>query len=176
MNEWFEAGAYLPLYSLTRDGDFRINGGKLRALFAVPEAEKRRFFYAVNFELSYNARHWEQDRIAGEIRPIIGGRFGAVDFIVNPILDTGFDGFGALDFAPAVRLAYNFSPRWGAGFEHYADFGALKHIEPASQQQHTLFAVVDYSDDPFAAEFGIGHGFTQASDDLVLKLILTRSF
>jgi hypothetical protein len=36
--------------------------------------------------------------------------------------------------------------------------------------------VIDYKGDPTSVEFGIGHGFTAASDTLVLKLILSRDF
>ena len=66
---WLELGAYLPLYSVTRDGRFLIDGGKLRALFVLPNAAERAFWYGVNFELSYNARHWQEARYAAEVRP-----------------------------------------------------------------------------------------------------------
>ena len=56
---WLELGTFLPLYSVTRDGRFELNGAKLRALFVVPHAKERDFFYGVNFELSRNARHWQ---------------------------------------------------------------------------------------------------------------------
>jgi hypothetical protein len=62
-------------------------------------------------------------RNSGEIRPIIGTRIGPVDLIVNPILDTSFQGLGSLDFAPAARVAYNLSESWAVAFEHYADYG-----------------------------------------------------
>lgn len=176
VNDWLELGAYLPLYSLTRDGRFLIDGAKLRALFAVPHAAERSFFYAVNFELSYNARHWAETHWAAEMRPIIGGRIGPVDLILNPIIDVPFTGFGGLDFAPAERIAYNFSKEWAAAVEHYADYGAFRHFEPADRQEQALFAVVDYGGEPLNVEFGVGHGFTAASDKLILKLILTRSF
>jgi hypothetical protein len=42
-----------------------------------------------------------------------------VDLIVNPIFDTSFPGIGSLDFAPASRVAYNFSETWAAALEHY---------------------------------------------------------
>jgi len=103
-------------------------------------------------------------------------RFGPVDLIANPIIDTSFQGLGSLDFAPAARVAYNFSERWAAAFEHYADYGQLSHFEPPSRQRQTLFAVVDYKSDPMSVEFGIGHGFTSASDALVLKMILSHDF
>jgi hypothetical protein len=176
MTDWLELGAYLPLYSVTRDGRFLIDGGKLRALIAVPHAAERSFFYGVNLELSYNARHWATTHYAAEVRPIIGWRFDKVDLILNPIVDIPFTGIGALDFAPATRLAYNLSESWAVALEHYQNYGRIGQFATADQQDQTLFAVVDYSGKPADVEFGIGHGFTGASDSLVLKLIVTRSF
>jgi hypothetical protein len=176
VKDWMEVGAYLPLYTVTRDGRFLLDGAKLRALFAVPHAEERRFFYGVNFELSWNARHWAPTHWAAEIRPIIGARFGPVDLILNPIVDVPFTGLSGLDFAPATRIAYNFSKAWAVAVEHYQDYGRIGHFEPADRQDQTVFGVVDYSGEPVDVEFGIGHGFTAASDKLILKLILTRSF
>ena len=49
VTDWFEAGLYLPLYSISKDRGATINGGKIRLLFAVPHADDRKFFYAVNF-------------------------------------------------------------------------------------------------------------------------------
>ena len=176
VNEWFEAGAYLPVYSLTRDGKFLVDGVKARALFAVPHAETRSFFYGVNFELSYNATHWDQSRYGAEIRPIVGARSGRWDVIANPILDTSFDGLGALVFAPSLRVANNITPEWALAIEHYAEFGQVKQFESRSQQQHNVFAVTDYSRKSFSVEFGIGRGLTGASDKLVIKTILARTF
>jgi hypothetical protein len=174
--DWLELGAYLPLYSWTGDERLLIDGAKLRAEFVVPHARERSFFYGINFELSFNALYWEPTRNSGEIRPIIGVRFGPIDLIANPILDTSFQGLGALDLAPAARAAYNFSESWAAAVEHYADYGQLSHLEPLSRQRQTLFAVVDYKAEPLSVEFGIGHGFTAASDALVLKMILSHDF
>jgi hypothetical protein len=176
ITDWLELGAYTPVYSWTGTGSFLIDGAKLRAEFVVPHAAERNFFYGVNFELSFNARYWEPRRNSGEIRPIIGGRIGPVDLIVNPIIDTSFQGLGSLDFAPAARLAYNISETWAVALEHYADFGRFSHFEPVYAQQQLLFAAVDYKSSPASAEFGIGHGFTAGSDSLVMKLILSFDF
>jgi hypothetical protein len=174
---WLELGAYLPLYSVTRDGRFLIDGGKLRALFVLPNAAERAFWYGVNFELSYNARHWQEARYAAEVRPILGWRFGPVDLLLNPIVDLPFHGGpGALTFAPAERGAYNFSETWALAVEHYADFGRVANFAPLNGQHHALYGVIDYNSGPFNVEFGIGHGLTAISEPLILKLILTRSF
>jgi hypothetical protein len=173
-SDWFEAGLYLPLYSISSNKGAQFNGFKLRALFVEPNAGARSFFYGINFEFSYNARHWDEKRYTSEIRPIIGFRHGPIDFIVNPILDNSYQGFSRLDFAPSTRLAYNFSAHWAIAAEEYDDFGPLKHFNAADAQQHQLFAVADYSGKPMDIEAGIGFGLTPASDDLVLKLILSR--
>jgi hypothetical protein len=174
---WFELGAYLPLYTLTRDGRFLIDGTKLRALFVSPNAAERTFWYGVNFELSYNARHWAEARYALEIRPILGWRFGPVDLISNPIMDLPFHGGSrSLTFAPAGRVAYNLSDTWALAIEHYADYGRFANFEPLGRQHQAVFGVIDYNRDPFSLEFGIGRGFTSVSEPLILKLILTRTF
>ena len=174
VNDWLEVGAYLPVYTVAPGGHAYVESGKLRALFAVPDAGQRAFFYGMNFELSYNAKRWEDRRVSGEIRPIVGIRRGAFDFIVNPILDTGFDGFNRLDFAPATRVACNWSPRWAGALEHYADFGELAHFAAWSNQKQALFAVVDYNG-PTGVEFGIGHGLNAATDKWTVKLMFDWS-
>ena len=172
VTDWFETGLYLPVYTRTEDGALLFDSAKLRALIVEPDAHDRHFFYGVNFELSYNTSHWEPSRYSGEIRPIIGWHLGPYDLIVNPILDTEFNGLARLDFAPAVRAAYNVSRRLAFALEEYADLGPLDHLRSGSGQQHTLFAVLDYGGSSNGIELGIGKGLTRASDSTVLKLML----
>ena len=87
---WLELGAYLPLYTITGAERALMDGAKVRTLFVSPNASERTFWYGVNFELSYNARHWQEARYALEIRPILGWRFGPVDLLLNPIIDFPF--------------------------------------------------------------------------------------
>jgi hypothetical protein len=153
-----------------------VDSAKLRTLFVVPHADQRQFFYGINFELSYNAHHWEATRVSAEIRPIVGVRIGPVDLVSNPIVDLPFTGAGSLDIAPAERIAYNFSEIWATAIEHYADYGQIRHLKDTNGQLQELFAVLDYNGEPVAVEFGIGHGFTAASDDLIMKLMLSHNF
>jgi hypothetical protein len=174
VTRWFEAGLYMPLYSRDKDSGWGLDGFKLRALFAVPGADDRRFFYGANFELSFNARRWDQERVTSEIRPIIGWHLKPVDIIVNPIVDTAYDGLGNLELVPATRVAYNVSPVWAVAAEEYDDFGPLRHFSAPSRQAHQLYAVIDRTGGLFDIEAGIGFGLTPASDHLTIKLILSR--
>src|SRR5256885_1301798 len=90
----------------------------------------------------------DEDGFTSEIRPILGLHLGDWDIFINPILDSSWDGFKNLDFAPATRIAYNFSKVWAVAVEHYADFGPIKKFLPGSEQSHQIFAVMDYSGEP----------------------------
>jgi len=174
VTKWFEAGLYLPLYSVDKDLGAKIDGGKIRLLFASPNADDRKFFYGANFEFSYNAKHWDERRYTSEIRPIVGWHLKPVDIIVNPILDNSWaGGFKSLDFAPASRVAYNLKS-CALAIEHYGDFGQLRDFVPAHDQFHQIYGVIDRKLKSWDMEAGVGIGVTAASDKVTLKLILSR--
>jgi hypothetical protein len=173
VSRWFEAGLYLPLYTLDKHQGWGLNGFKLRTLFAVPDADDRKFVYGSNFEFSFNAARWDATRFTSEIRPIVGWHLKRVDLFFNPILDTAYDGLGKLEFAPSTRLAYRFSGAWALAVEEYADLGPLEDLHSAGEQAHQLYGVVDGRWRAVDLEFGVGAGLTAAADDLTVKLILS---
>lgn len=174
VTDWFETGLYLPLYTFDKNYGQTIDGFKLRELFAVPHAERRRFVYGVNLEFSWNSRHWDENRFTSEIRPIVGWHLNRVDIIVNPILDTSYDGFKNLDFAPGVRIAYNLSSIFAIAVEEYADYGPLGDFYSKDNQAHQLYGVVDYATRLGELEAGVGFGLTDASDALTFKVLFAR--
>ncbi len=175
LTPWWEQGLYLPLYSVSEHRGGSINGFKVRELFVRPHADDHAFFYGVNFEFSYNATYWNPTRASAEIRPIIGWHLHPWDFIINPIMDTDYrGGFKNLDFVPAVRVAYNFSPKWAGAIEEYADYGPLGNIYSLNQQFQQLWAVFDHTSKLVNIEAGVGFGLTGATDKLTVKLILSR--
>jgi len=173
ITDWFEGGLYLPLYSRDENLGWKIDGFKLRTLFAVPHAAERTFVYGANFEYSFNAKWWDTKRFTSEIRPIIGWHLNQWDVIINPIVDTQWNGFKNLEFVPAERLMYNPSKTWAVGLEEYADFGPVNQFAAFPSQAHQLYGVFDYSG-AFDLEAGIGFGLTDSSDKLQFKLIFSK--
>jgi hypothetical protein len=165
----------MPLYSVAKGSGAKLDGFKLRTLFVAPNADDRKFAYGVNFEFSYNAKHWDERRFTSEIRPIVGWHLHPVDVIINPIVDTSYyGGVKNLEFVPASRVAYNLRHQWAVALEEYADYGKLRSLQPAGEQAHQLYWVVDKNYKGMDIEAGIGFGLTNASDKMVLKLILSR--
>jgi len=175
VTDWWELGLYAP-FAFDQEGRFFSNGFKVRTLFVTLDAEKRDFFYGANFEFSYTTPMFSQTRFGAELRPIVGVRNAAFEFIVNPIVDFAPGNYGATTFAPAARLAHKFEKDFSLGFEYYADFGQIGNFSPLCKQQHNLFAVTDFKVGDIDVDFGVGHGFTQGSDRLIFKVIIGYAF
>ena len=156
ITDWWELGFYAPF--AVSDRQFLSNGGKIRNLFVTPNADKRDFFYGVNFEFSYETPRFAQTRYALEIRPIIGVRNKEWEFIVNPIVDVGIGALGEATFAPAARLAHNLGEDRFIGIEYYSDLGKIGNFLPLSQQSHLIFAVTDFRLGELDVNLGIDLG------------------
>lgn len=175
VTDWYELGLYVP-FSFDSSGTFLPGGVKVRQLFVSPHAEGRKFFYGVNFELSYQAPRFSQSAVGLEIRPILGVRDLGWEFIVNPILDFSFAPEGDAAFAPAARLAHQVGKETWVGVEYYSSYSPIGAIPPSDQQQHTLFGVVDLKAFGLDVNLGMGVGLTGASDSLVTKMIIGKAF
>ena len=175
VSKWLELGLYLPVYSHDNSMGWGIDGIKPRALFAVPNADERKFVYGINFEFSINTKRWDPKRYTSEFRPIIGWHLQSWDIFINPILDTSYDGVKNLDFAPSTRIAYKKTPRLQLAVEEYADYGPLSGFYSGGDQSHQLYGVVSYGlGHGIDMDAGVGVGLTGASDDLTFKVILSR--
>ncbi|MEO8319691.1 MAG: hypothetical protein ABI561_15325 [Bradyrhizobium sp.] len=174
VTDWWEVGLYLPF--AVQNQQFLSDSFKLRTLFVSPNAGQRNFFYGINFEFSNETPKFSQTRFGMEIRPIIGVRKGDWEFIVNPIVGIGFGKNGEADFTPAARIARKLGPDLSIGLEHYADFGEIGNFKKLGDQQHTLFAVTDFTLGIFGVNFGVGYGLTPASDRWVIKTIVGYAF
>jgi hypothetical protein len=171
ITNWWEFGFYVP-WAIDNRGNFHSDAAKIRTLFVTPDAEKREFFYGVNFEFAYSTRVFSETRFNAEIRPIIGWRKGDYELIVNPIVDVGFGSKGDVSFAPAARFAKKVVENFQVGIEYYTDLGPLQHFLPLKEQEHNVYAVVDFTVGGWDVNFGVGYGLTPGSDRLMTKLIV----
>ena len=171
ITDWWEMGFYTP-YAVDQNLTPYSNAAKIRQLFVIPNAAEREFFYGVNFEFSYAMPQFSETRWNMEIRPIVGWRRGDYEFIINPIVDIGFGQNGEADFAPCARFARNFGENLAIGLEYYTDLGQLQNWLPFNEQQHNLYAVVDFKIGRFDVNAGVGYGLTPGSDRLMYKMII----
>ena len=171
VTDWFEFGFYFP-YAVEQNGNFYSDAGKIRFLFVSPDAEKREFFYGMNFEFSYATPKFSETKWNTEIRPIVGWRKNGIEFIVNPIIDLSFGEMGDIEFVPAARLAKKFGEDFSLGIEYYTALGPIDRWLPFNQQEHNIYGVIDFKIGKIDVDFGVGYGLTGSSDRFMTKLIL----
>jgi hypothetical protein len=171
ITDWWEMGFYTP-FAVDQDLTPYSNAAKIRQLFVVPNAADREFFYGINFEFSYAMPQFSETQWNMEIRPIVGWRKYGYEFIVNPIVDIGFGQNGGAVFAPAARFARILGDSFDIGIEYYTDLGPLQSFVPFNEQQHNIYAVVDFKIGRFDVNAGIGYGLTPGSDRLMAKMII----
>ena len=175
VTDWLELGLYAP-FTVTPEGTFYSQGAKVRALAVSPNAAERKLFYGMNVELSYVTPAFSQSAAGLEFRPILGVRDLGWEAIINPIVDVSFGPYGSVQFAPAARVARQVTEEVWLGAEYYSNFGPFNSFDNAAGQQHSLFAVVDFVAFGVDINFGVGFGLSDPADQLVAKLILSRSF
>jgi hypothetical protein len=169
ITEWWEMGFYAP-FAIDQNGQLFTNAMKIRQLFVTPHAADREIFYGVNFEFSYAMPQFSDTQWNMEIRPIIGVRKNGYEFIVIPIVDIGFGQNGDLVFAPAARFARQLGEDLWVGIEYYTDLGPFPNFATFNEQQHNIYAVVDFKIWGFDVNAGVGYGLTPGSDRLMANL------
>lgn len=172
-----EAGLYVP-FALSPDGNTYNNGVRFRLKFIAPREEGETFFWGLNTEVGYSTRRVSESYWGMELRPIIGYRSENWLVSFNPILDMSLSNNVSREpnFEPALKVTRKVSEGLQAGLEYYGEYGPLHHTLPANERAHYLYGVVDIEKKDFDINFGIGHGFDNASDQWVAKAIIAFPF
>lgn len=171
----WDVGLYLPA-EFAPGANAYLDGARLRLKYLAPGESTKPFFYGANLEVGQVPLRVSEDRYASELRGILGYRGGPWLFAVNPILGwalSGPDKSSTPDLTLNFKIARELNDEWSFGIEHYAGFGRINRIANSSQQDHVFYFVADFERKGFGANFGIGRGLTSASDDWVVKAILS---
>jgi hypothetical protein len=72
----------------------------------------------------------------------------------------------------AARFARSLGENLSVGVEYYTDLGPLQNWSPFNEQQHNIYAVVDFKIGRFDVNAGVGYGLTPGSDRLMAKMII----
>lgn len=170
LTDKWEIGAYLPL--MLKNGTLNVEGGKGRVKYLDHYNDD--VFYGINGEFGYVSYRSEDHHWNAEIRPIIGYRNDTWLLSFNPVVGWATSGQGTWKptFSPQMKVGRNIGDNVMFGVEHYADFGAISNVDPWHQQGQTTYLALDTVKFNTNFNFGIGHGWTGASNDLTVKFII----
>jgi hypothetical protein len=179
INKWSEVGFYLFTDEQSGMGVQWV-GDHIRPRVRVPDEWHWPVGVSLSTELGYQRARFSPNTWTWEIRPIVDKQAGRFYWAINPALERTFHGPDVklgLDFAPAVKLSWDFTKVVAGGLEYYADYGSIRDIASFHDQQQQFFSAVDLNVSPdWEINFGVGIGPTAATDHWIVKLIVGRRF
>ena len=175
---WFEVGGYIFTRTLAGSG-WLLTGGHIRPRVGIPQKWGWPAGVGLSLEVGpqrgSTATSWTI-----EIRPIVDRQMGPLYVSFNPVADLVLDGPGkeeAPDFSPAFIVSCRVSDAASVGLEYYGTFGPIGGFSAPRDQQHQIFPAVDLEfPSGWDLNFGVGIGFTPATDHVVAKMILGKRF
>lgn len=179
VNEWSEVGFYV--FTSLQDGHgWQWVGDHIRPRVRVPDSWHWPVGVSLSTEVGYQRAIFSQDTWTWEIRPIVDKSLDRWYFAVNPAFERTFHGPSVtrgFQFAPAVKIGFDFTKTVSGGLEYYADYGEIGNFASLHNQQQQIFLVTDLNVSPkWEINIGAGIGPTAATDRWIIKGILGRHF
>lgn len=175
LTRFLELGAYVPLTTLDREGHFRVDGVKGRLKFIAPRAEARRWFWGANLELGVVDHSLDPNPWNAELKGIAGAHLGRWTLAFNANLD-----FKVAGPAPSpasldldTKLGFELVPHLALGLESYNGAGPLRSPGDFGHSEQTAFAALDADLGAWGLNVGVGWGYGENADRLVLKAIVS---
>ncbi len=176
---WFETGFYIFTSAQSGEG-WQWVGDHIRPRLAVPEDWKWPVGVSLSLEFGYQRYKFSPDTWTLEIRPIIDKQVGRMYLAFNPTFDRSFHGPGVsqgLVFSPNFKAGWDFTKKINAGIEYYGSLGPITGFDPIRDQEQQIVPAIDLNLSPkWEFNFGVGVGMTQATDHILIKMILGRRF
>ena len=178
-NEFFECGFY-QFTSVQPDGSWNWVGTHIRPRFSVPERFKLPVGLSLSQEIGYQRPGFDADTWTWELRPIIDKQIEKLYLGFNPVFEKTFHGPGkdlGWGFSPNVKIAYDIHKRVAFGLEYYGAYGPWRSWDPVRDTEQMFIPAVDIDfGKRWEFNFGVGVGVTQATDHLLIKMILGYRF
>ncbi len=172
LTSFWEPGVYIQTAYVPERG-IEWAGFKLRSKFVVPPDTFRYFHFGLNLELGDVPTLFDAEQWAIEVRPIASVEYGMLRASINPIVGVPLTRSEGPGFEPAALLDLVLSPRAAVGLEYYGGVGPIANPLPLAEQEHYLYFAGDFVlTKGLDLNVGVGHGFTDASDPLVFKMIV----
>jgi hypothetical protein len=179
LNNWSELGFYIFTSAQSGQG-WQWVGDHIRPRVRIPEEWKWPVGVSLSLEFGYQRYRFSPDTWTLEIRPIIDKQIGRWYLSFNPTLDRAFHGpsvSSGLVFSPNFKAGFDFTKKIQGGLEYYGSLGPIGSFDPLRDQQQQIVPAIDLNLSPnWEFNFGVGVGVTQATDHLLIKMILGRRF
>jgi hypothetical protein len=174
ITKYLEAGLYMPLATVDRDGRVGLDGMKLRLKFIAPHPEGQDWFWGLNFEIGGVDKKLDVNPYNAELKGIIGKRMGPWTVAFNANVDFKVSGPQS---APAsldldTKVSYALNKTLAVGVETYNGAGEFQRLGSFAEAEQSTFLVMDKSLGHWDINFGVGSGYGNNPDHLIVKAII----
>jgi hypothetical protein len=178
-NEWFETGFYTFTSHQPGRGWMWV-GTHLRPRVAIPERYHLPAGLSLSVECGYQRAKFSADTWTCEFRPIVDKKLGRWYAAFNPTFGRSFHGPESkrgFSFSPNFKASYDVTKRVAFGLEYYGAYGPLTGFDPLRDQQQEILPALDLDlGEHWEFNLGVGLGMTQATDHLLVKMIVGYRF
>jgi hypothetical protein len=177
----WEVGIHLAGMRAGRNSESSQKGewGSSALIFRLKYAQlmESGFFYGCNVEYGLNARRYISDGRTAELRGIFGYENDFLKLTLNPLLVKALSSEAdpAVDFNMDFKVLHKPGKGFAWGGELYTDWGKLSSLNPGSGDR-TVYLVAEFDAAEQSLHVGIGKGFKETPEHLILKAVLSRSF
>lgn len=179
ITNWFETGFYIFTSAQSGEG-WQWVGDHIRPRVRVPEEWKWPVGVSLSMEFGYQRYLFSPDTWTLEIRPIIDKQIGRLYLSFNPTFDRSFHGPSVsqgLVFSPNFNAGWDFTKKINGALEYYGSLGPVTGFDPLRDQEQQIVPAINLNLSPkWEFNFGVGVGMTQATDHLLVKMIIGRRF
>ena len=169
-----EAGLYLPLATIDREGQAGAYGVKARVKYIAHHRDDERWWYGLNLEIGRVSRQLDVNPWNGELKGIVGARLGRWTLAYNLNADFVVSGPrpSPLSFDGDTKVSYALAPTLSVGVESYNGLGDTRHLGRFGSADQTLFGTIDTAVGKWDLNLGIGRGYGTNPDHLIVKAIV----
>jgi hypothetical protein len=174
LTHFLELGVYLPLATIDRDGQFGVDGVKLRLKFIAPRPPEQQWFYGANFEIGRVAHALDENPYNAELKGIVGFRSSCWTVAFNANLDFVVSGpvSAAASLELATKISHAITRELALGIETYNGVGLLQSPGHFGSSEQSSFVAVDASHGTWDLNLGVGSGYGSNPDRLIVKAIV----
>lgn len=162
-----EGGLYVPVIR-DADGHWYSELARVRLKY-IGDNREHGLYWGINFELGPSTMRTSEQRWNLETRPIIGYKSDDWNLTVNPIVGLTLSGNSHTPgFSPAFRVSRRATEKTWLNIEHYSDFGDMNNMKSLNQETYLTSDTEIFGHD---INIGVGHGWTEESNDWTIKAI-----
>jgi hypothetical protein len=169
-----ELGAYLPLLTLTDQGNLSAEGIKFRIKYIAAKSFAENTWWGLNLEVGKVSHSLDINPWNAELKTIVGGRFGKWLLAANANIDFVVSGPqpGPVELDVDGKVSYSVSANTQLGVETYSGLGPLSSLGRLQREDQAIYVVADTSIGKWDLDVGLGRGFGDSPDRWVFKAIV----